>query len=167
MLPQLLAVAAHRHRHDVPRVRHLGDAAAARARLRDVGAFGISRPVSFLRVDSPPAGHRVLDDHVCRELLTCSSPWLSWKGRQGGARRFPAIRCLARPALRKSGRRWRLQHGSFQRRVRWRRALDRPAAGSRRRPRRSDRRRASGRPGVCARVFRSRRRRAAVAGRCA
>ena len=33
-----------------------------------VGARGVIRPISFLRVDSPPAGTRVLDEHVCLEL---------------------------------------------------------------------------------------------------
>jgi cell division protein FtsI (penicillin-binding protein 3) len=34
-----------------------------------IGAFGVSRPVSFLRVDAPPPEQRVLDEHVCRELV--------------------------------------------------------------------------------------------------
>jgi cell division protein FtsI (penicillin-binding protein 3) len=34
-----------------------------------VGAMGVSRPVSFLRVDEPPSGERVLTQNVCRELL--------------------------------------------------------------------------------------------------
>ena len=33
-----------------------------------LGTRGIARPISFLRVDSPPAGTRVLDEHVCLEL---------------------------------------------------------------------------------------------------
>ena len=33
-----------------------------------LGARGIARPISFLRLDSPPAGTRVLDEHVCVEL---------------------------------------------------------------------------------------------------
>ena len=33
-----------------------------------LGARGIARPISFLRVDSPPAGTRVLDEQVCLEL---------------------------------------------------------------------------------------------------
>ena len=33
-----------------------------------LGTRGIARPISFLRVDSPPAGTRVLDEHVCVEL---------------------------------------------------------------------------------------------------
>lgn len=35
-----------------------------------LGALGVARPVSFLRVDAPPTGERVLDPKVCRTLLT-------------------------------------------------------------------------------------------------
>ncbi len=34
-----------------------------------LGAFGISRPVSFLRVDAPVAGERVLDESAARQLV--------------------------------------------------------------------------------------------------
>jgi cell division protein FtsI (penicillin-binding protein 3) len=34
-----------------------------------VGAFGVSRPVSFLRIDAPVAGERVLDEGVARQLV--------------------------------------------------------------------------------------------------
>jgi cell division protein FtsI (penicillin-binding protein 3) len=34
-----------------------------------LGADGVERPVSFLRVSDPPSGERMLDDHVCHELL--------------------------------------------------------------------------------------------------
>jgi cell division protein FtsI (penicillin-binding protein 3) len=34
-----------------------------------LGALGVARPVSFLRVDTPPAGERVLEPEVCRTLL--------------------------------------------------------------------------------------------------
>jgi cell division protein FtsI (penicillin-binding protein 3) len=34
-----------------------------------VGAGGVSRPVSFLRVDNAPAGERVLDERVARSLI--------------------------------------------------------------------------------------------------
>jgi cell division protein FtsI (penicillin-binding protein 3) len=34
-----------------------------------VGALGVSRPVSFLRVDAPIAGQRVLDEGVARQLI--------------------------------------------------------------------------------------------------
>jgi cell division protein FtsI (penicillin-binding protein 3) len=34
-----------------------------------IGAMGISRPVSFLRVDGPVAGERVMDENVARQLV--------------------------------------------------------------------------------------------------
>jgi cell division protein FtsI (penicillin-binding protein 3) len=34
-----------------------------------VGALGVTRPVSFLRVEAPPPGERALDEPICRELL--------------------------------------------------------------------------------------------------
>ena len=34
-----------------------------------LGAYGVMRPVSFLRVSDPPAGEPMLDEHVCHELL--------------------------------------------------------------------------------------------------
>jgi cell division protein FtsI (penicillin-binding protein 3) len=34
-----------------------------------IGSFGIERPVSFLAVDGPVPGERVLDERVCRELV--------------------------------------------------------------------------------------------------
>jgi cell division protein FtsI (penicillin-binding protein 3) len=35
-----------------------------------IGGFGQARPVSFLRLEGPPQGERVLDEHVGRELVT-------------------------------------------------------------------------------------------------
>ena len=34
-----------------------------------VGAGGVARPISFLRVDNAPAGERVLDERVARTLI--------------------------------------------------------------------------------------------------
>jgi cell division protein FtsI (penicillin-binding protein 3) len=34
-----------------------------------IGALGVARPISFLRVDEPPSGERVLTQNVCRELV--------------------------------------------------------------------------------------------------
>ena len=35
-----------------------------------IGGFGLARPVSFLRVEGPPQGDRVLDEHAGRELVS-------------------------------------------------------------------------------------------------
>ena len=55
---ELRPVAPDRHRHHVPRLRPVGDAAAAGARLRHLGTFGLARPVSFLRVEGARAAAR-------------------------------------------------------------------------------------------------------------
>src|SRR4029079_3482058 len=34
-----------------------------------VPSYGIARPIAFLRVDTPPAGERALDDGVARTLI--------------------------------------------------------------------------------------------------
>jgi cell division protein FtsI (penicillin-binding protein 3) len=34
-----------------------------------IGGFGLARPISFLRVEGPPQGDRVLEEHVGRELV--------------------------------------------------------------------------------------------------
>lgn len=34
-----------------------------------IGALGVERPISFLRVDSPPPGKRVMSARLCRELI--------------------------------------------------------------------------------------------------
>jgi cell division protein FtsI (penicillin-binding protein 3) len=35
-----------------------------------IGGFGLARPVSFLRLEGPPQGDRVLDEHAGRELVS-------------------------------------------------------------------------------------------------
>jgi len=40
-----------------------------------IGSNGVSRPISFLRVDQPVAGERVFEDRVGRSWCTCSSRW--------------------------------------------------------------------------------------------
>ncbi len=34
-----------------------------------LGDYGLERPISFLRVNAPPAGRRIMPAHLCRELL--------------------------------------------------------------------------------------------------
>ena len=51
-----------------------------------LGARGISRPISFLRVDSPPVGMRVLDEHVCLELTRMLESVVAAEGDGTGKR---------------------------------------------------------------------------------
>ena len=65
----LLALASGGHLVDVARLRPVDHAAAARARVRHRGRGGTSRPISFLRVETAPAGERALDPGVSRMLM--------------------------------------------------------------------------------------------------
>ena len=51
-----------------------------------IGARGIARPISFLRVDSPPAGTRVLDERVCLELTRMLESVVAAEGGGTGKR---------------------------------------------------------------------------------
>jgi cell division protein FtsI (penicillin-binding protein 3) len=51
-----------------------------------LGARGISRPISFLRVDSPPVGTRALDEHVCLELTRMLESVVAAEGDGTGKR---------------------------------------------------------------------------------
>jgi cell division protein FtsI (penicillin-binding protein 3) len=51
-----------------------------------IGARGISRPISFLRVDSPPAGQRALDEHTCSVLTSMLEAVVAAEGGGTGKR---------------------------------------------------------------------------------
>jgi len=57
-----------------------------------VGTFGMSRPVSFLRVDTPAAGHRALDEHACRELVGMLESVVVAEGATGKRAAIPGYR---------------------------------------------------------------------------
>jgi cell division protein FtsI (penicillin-binding protein 3) len=57
-----------------------------------VGALGLSRPVSFLRVDAPPTGQRVLDEGVCRELIRMLESVVLEDGATGRKAAIPGYR---------------------------------------------------------------------------
>jgi cell division protein FtsI (penicillin-binding protein 3) len=54
-----------------------------------IGARGISRPISFVRVDSPPAGQRVLDEHACLELTNMLESVVVAEGATGRRAAIP------------------------------------------------------------------------------
>ena len=57
-----------------------------------IGARGISRPISFVRVDSPPAGQRVLDEHTCLELTRMLESVVVAEGATGTRAAIPGYR---------------------------------------------------------------------------
>jgi cell division protein FtsI (penicillin-binding protein 3) len=57
-----------------------------------IGARGISRPISFLRVDVPPAGQRALDEHTCLELTNMLESVVVAEGATGKRAAIPGYR---------------------------------------------------------------------------
>jgi len=57
-----------------------------------VGTFGLSRPVSFLRVDTPPPGQRVLDDHAAHVLVGMLESVVVSEGATGWRAAIPGYR---------------------------------------------------------------------------
>ncbi|HVC29546.1 MAG TPA: penicillin-binding transpeptidase domain-containing protein, partial [Steroidobacteraceae bacterium] len=45
-----------------------------------IGALGIERPISFLRIDSPPPGRRVMSARLCHELIDLMRSVISLEG---------------------------------------------------------------------------------------
>jgi cell division protein FtsI (penicillin-binding protein 3) len=57
-----------------------------------LGAFGVSRPITFLRVETPSAGQRVLDDHASRELIGMLESVVIQEGATGKRAAIPGYR---------------------------------------------------------------------------
>jgi cell division protein FtsI (penicillin-binding protein 3) len=57
-----------------------------------IGSRGISRPISFLRVDAPPAGVRALDEHTCVELTSMLESVVVAEGATGKRAAIPGYR---------------------------------------------------------------------------
>ena len=73
-----------------------------------IGAYGIRRPVSLLRVDQPPAGQRILDAHTCRSLLSLLEAVTTQEGATGVRARIAGYRVAG-----KTGTAWKSQGGSY------------------------------------------------------
>ncbi len=73
-----------------------------------VGAFGVSRPITFLRVDSPPAGQRVLDERVCRMLVGMLESVVIQEGATGKRAAIPGYRVSG-----KTGTAWKATAGGY------------------------------------------------------
>ncbi|MGH8298225.1 MAG: peptidoglycan D,D-transpeptidase FtsI family protein [Steroidobacteraceae bacterium] len=73
-----------------------------------IGALGIERPLSFLRVDSPPTGKRVMSARLCRELIGLMRSVISLEGTA------PLAAIPGYTVSGKTGTAWMADDGSYR-----------------------------------------------------
>ncbi len=73
-----------------------------------IGSFGILRPVTLLRADSPPAGERVLSESVCRELIGMLESVVVAEGATGRKAAIPGYQVAG-----KTGTAWKATAGGY------------------------------------------------------
>lgn len=73
-----------------------------------IGALGVRRPISMLRIDAAPAGERVLDRGVCRDLLGLLEAVTTQEGATGVRAKIPGYRVAG-----KTGTAWKSSNGTY------------------------------------------------------
>jgi cell division protein FtsI (penicillin-binding protein 3) len=74
-----------------------------------LGAYGVSRPVSFLRVDESPAGDQVLDRKVSASLIHLLESVVTAERATGTRAAIPGYRVAG-----KTGTAWQAKAGGYQ-----------------------------------------------------
>ncbi|MGH8255935.1 MAG: peptidoglycan D,D-transpeptidase FtsI family protein [Steroidobacteraceae bacterium] len=73
-----------------------------------IGALGVRRPVSMLRVDTPPAGERILPAALCQQLIQLLEAVTTQEGATGVRARIPGYQVAG-----KTGTAYRFVNGSY------------------------------------------------------
>ena len=89
---ELLPLARDQHRHAVARLWHLGHALQLASAYATIGALGVRRPISILRLDAPPTGEQVLPAPLCRALIGLLEAVTTQEGATGLQARIPGYR---------------------------------------------------------------------------
>ena len=76
-----------------------------------LGGLGVERPVSFLRVTTPPPGRRIMSAALCRELLQMMRAVISPEGTA------PSAAIPGYSVAGKTGTSWELRNGTYDRRA--------------------------------------------------
>jgi cell division protein FtsI (penicillin-binding protein 3) len=74
-----------------------------------IGAYGVRRPVTLLRVDSAPPGTQVVNPQICRDVISMLENVVTMQGATGHLASIRGYRVAG-----KTGTAWKNEHGSYQ-----------------------------------------------------